>query len=196
MKPNIVVEIFPDTEPLNPREDGGSYGIMACVHKKYNLSDEGAEITIGDFTSWKEVKDYLIKECGAVVILPLWLYDHGGISISTQAFYGRAQHAHWDSGPVGFIYATRESIEFGQEWKYLTKERRAKVEEYLRSEINIYDQYLTGDVYGYRISVDGEIIDSCYGFFGEELVKEEAIISAKRCVGRILEEELEITYIH
>jgi hypothetical protein len=82
-----------------------------------------------------------------------------------------------------------------QGWKKLTKKRRAIIEDCLRMEIDTYDQYLTGDVYGYRISVDGEIIDSCYGFFGEELVKEEAITSAKRCTGRILEEALEVTYV-
>ncbi len=194
MKPNIVVEIFPDTEPLNPREDGETYGIMACAHKKYNFSDEGAEISTSDFTTWDEVERYLIKECGAIVILPLWLYDHSGISISTRSFYGRAHHAQWDSGRVGFIYATRKSIEFGQEWKYLTKERRAKIEEYLRMEIDIYDQYLTGDVYGYSVAVDGEVVDSCYGFFGLEFAKEEAIVSAKHCIERVLQEELEVSY--
>ena len=193
MKPNIVVEIFPDTEPLNPREDGETYGIMACAHKKYNFSDEGAEISTSDFTTWDEVERYLIKECGAVVILPLWLYDHSGISISTRSFHGRAVHAHWDSMRVGFIYATKKSIEFGQGWKYLTKERRAKIEGYLRNEIEVYNQYLTGDVYGYSIAVDGEIVESCWGFFGLEQVKEEAITSAKHCIGHVLEKELEIT---
>jgi hypothetical protein len=196
MKPNIVVEIFPDyTDPINPRKDCDNYGIMACSHGRYLLGDEEAKIKSTDFKSWDEVEKYLIRDMGAVVILPLWLYDHGGITISTQPFYGRAQHAQWDSMRVGFIYATRESIERMQSWKRLTKVRLAKVEDNLRVEVEIYDQYLTGDVYGYRISVDGEIIDSCYGFFGEELVKEEAITSAKRCTGRILEEALEVTYV-
>lgn len=193
MKPNITVEIFPDPEPRNPHEDA-TLGIIACAHKRYNLSDKGAEISSQDFTSWDAVEKYLIRDCGAVVILPLWLYDHSGISISTRSFYGRAQHAQWDSGRVGFIYATRDTIRCMQGWKKLTKERRAKIEEYLRGEIDIYDQYLTGDVYGYSVAVDGEVVDSCWGFFGEEFAKEEAITSAKHCIGRVLEEELEVTY--
>lgn len=194
MKPNITVEVFPDSEPQNPR-DWDNYGIVACAHRRYSLSDEGAEIPSNEFASWDEVEQYLIKECGAEVILPLWLYDHGGISISTRSFIGRAHHANWDSGRVGFIYATRDTITCMQGWKKLTKERRAKVEKYLRGEIDIYDQYLTGDVFGYSVAVDGEVVDSCYGFFGEEFAKEEAITSAKHCIERVLEEELEVTHV-
>ncbi len=193
MNPNITVEIFPDIEPQNPR-DWDNRGVISCAHKRYSLSDEGKEIPTDEFTCWDEVEQYLIKECGAVVILPLWLYDHSGISISTRSFVGRAHHAGWDSGRVGFIYATRESIIEGQGWKKLTKERRAKVEGYLQREIEVFNQYLTGDIYSYSVAVDGEVVDSCCGFFGEEYAKEEAITSAKQCIGRVLEEELEVTY--
>lgn len=92
MKPNITVEIFPDIEPINPRKDCDNFGIMVCSHRRYNLSDN-EDFDTSEFNSWDEVEAYLIRDMGAVVILPLWLYDHGGISISTQPFYGRAVHA-------------------------------------------------------------------------------------------------------
>lgn len=44
-----------------------------------------------------------------VAILPLYLYDHGGITMSTGSFVGRAPHADWDSGQVGFIYLDKET---------------------------------------------------------------------------------------
>lgn len=44
-----------------------------------------------------------------VAILPLYLYDHSGISMSTGSFIGRAPHAEWDSGCVGFIYLEKET---------------------------------------------------------------------------------------
>ena len=44
------------------------------------------------------------------LILPLNLYDHSGLSMSVSSFIGRAQHAEWDSGQVGWIYATADSI--------------------------------------------------------------------------------------
>lgn len=44
-----------------------------------------------------------------VAIRPLYLYDHSGITMSTGSFVGRAQHADWDSGQVGFIYMDKET---------------------------------------------------------------------------------------
>ena len=190
---NITVEIMHDDDNLyNPREDD-NYGIMACAHKRYSLSDEGEEIQVGEFSSWEEVEEYLIKECGAIIILPLWLYDHSGISISTRSFLGRAHHADWDSGRVGFIYTTRERIERMQGWKKLTKKRLEAVEKYLEGEIKVFDQYLTGDVYGYRISVDDEEVDSCWGIFGLDWAKKEALMDAEAILKKEVE-DMEVTH--
>lgn len=104
-----------------------------------------------------------------VIMLPLWLYDHSGISMSTGPFIGRAQHAEWDSGRVGFIYVTKDAVrkEFG--WKKLTKARIRQIEKYLEGEVETYDQYLQGDVYEYAITDDeGNCLDSCGGFYGDE----------------------------
>lgn len=51
---------------------------------------------------------------------------------------------------------------------------RQATQHMLRAEVTTYDQYLTDDVYGYRVEVqneDGEWteIDSCWGFFGLDL---------------------------
>jgi len=188
----MSIRIMHDDDPCNPREDD-TYGIMACAHKRYSLSDEGAEIQVGDFNSWEEVEEYLIKECGAVIILPLWLYDHSGISISTRSFLGRAHHADWDSGRVGFIYTTRERIEIMQGWKKLTKARREIVKKYLETEIKVFDQYLMGDVYGYRIGVDGEYADSCWGIFGLDWAKSEALMSANAILAQEID-TMEVTH--
>ena len=60
----------------------------------------------------------------------------------------------------------------------------AKVEEYLKNEVEIYDQYLTGDVYGFdlvKVSTcdEGheheESIDSCWGFYGSD-IKENGML--------------------
>ena len=45
----------------------------------------------------------------------------------------------------------------------------------LQSEVNEFDQYLAGDVWGYVIADDdGNQIDSCWGFFGHEYCLAEA----------------------
>lgn len=58
---------------------------------------------------WPDELLRLCEKYGDVVIQPLFLYDHSGISMSTSSFVGRAQHAEWDSGQVGYIYMDKET---------------------------------------------------------------------------------------
>lgn len=94
------------------------------------------------------------------VILPLYAYVHSGVTINTTGF-----SCPWDSGQVGWIYVTHEDIikEFGS----LDIE---KAKELLKAEVEMLDMYVRGDVYGYVLekAVDGELIDSCWGFYGLE----------------------------
>lgn len=173
---NNIIEVHYDTDPDNPR-DWENLGTMVCFHRRYNLGDKH------DFTV-EEISQNLLREQGAIVILPLFLYDHSGLSMSTSTFRGRAPHAGWDSGAVGYIYATKEDVtrEFGDDY---TEE---KVEDILRSEVEVYDKYLRGEVYGYRIlaektcdscnHTEREEMDSCWGYYSEE----EALASAKDMV--------------
>ena len=101
------------------------------------------------------------------VIMPLYLYDHSGLSISTGSFTGRAHHADWDSGQVGWIYATKEDVlrEFGG--KNLTAAKREQAETLMRGEVDYYDNYLRGECYGYELYKGGDVVDSCWGFIGD-----------------------------
>lgn len=47
----------------------------------------------------------LVRATGQYVILPLYLYDHSGITISTGPF-----SCPWDSGQVGWIYAPKDTF--------------------------------------------------------------------------------------
>jgi len=98
------------------------------------------------------------------IILPLNLYDHSMLSMSVSSFVGRAQHAEWDSGQVGWIYATPEDIE--KEYGSLTPENYETAKALLKSEVECYDYYLSGQCYGFRLYENGEETDSCWGFLG------------------------------
>jgi hypothetical protein len=56
--------------------------------------------------------------------------------------------------------------EFG--WKKLTQGRIQMIQTCLKGEVEVYDQYLTGDVWGFEVVEDGEVTDSCWGFFGSD----------------------------
>jgi hypothetical protein len=144
---------------------------MVCFHGRYDLGDKH-NYKSGDYNGWDEMEKSIIKNENVGVILPLYLYDHSGITISTSPF-----SCNWDSGKIGFIFISKEKMlkEYGG--KIVTQTLKDKVEGYLKSEIEIYDQYLTGDVYGYRVSEvttcsEGHEheteIDSCWGYYGQE----------------------------
>ena len=161
----VVVQ---DTDPESPRT-WDNLGTMICFHKRYELGDK-TDYRTEDYDSWEELKEGIIKNEGEVVILPLYLYDHSGITISTSSFDCR-----WDSGQVGFIFVSKYKIK---------KEGidETKVEEYLKGEVETYDQYLTGDVWGYNVyeittcslgHEHKETIESCYGIYGHDECEKE-----------------------
>ncbi len=167
-----TIKIYTDPDPIDPRDKGyqDNFGTMVCFHKRYNLGDEGHGINKDDFKSWDELEAHLVKELDAAVVLPLYLYDHSGITMNTKGF-----HCPWDSGRVGFIFATRKNIRDNFGVKRIWKGTLERAEKLLQGEVEEYDRYLTGQVYGYRIEdADGEDVDSCWGFNSEpdEIVKE------------------------
>lgn len=97
------------------------------------------------------------------IVLPVYLYDHSGLSISTRPF-----SCPWDSGQVGWVVASRDNIlkEYGGQ--KLTQAKLERAETLLRSEVDTYDHYLRGDCVGYELYKGGKMVDSCWGFLGDE----------------------------
>jgi len=105
-----------------------------------------------------------IKEENPEVSLPLYMYDHSGISISTSPCSCR-----WDSGQIGFVLVSKKKAleEFGG--VKVSRKKKAKIERINQAEVEPYTQYVEGDVYGFQIvDEDDNHIDSCYGFYGSD----------------------------
>lgn len=149
-----------DQDPLNPRKDWDHAGTMACFHKRYDLGDEDHGLVAGEFEGWDDMLDHLYNKMDAVVVLPLYLYDHGGITMSTGGF-----SCGWDSGQVGFIFMDTKAVKeaFGKVNENTIVDARALLE----AEVKEYDMYLTGQVYGYWIE-GPNCDDSCWGYFGDD----------------------------
>jgi hypothetical protein len=116
-----------------------------------------------------------------VIALPLYLYDHSGISMSTGRNY--PFNCPWDSGQVGYIFVAYENIRKSFATKRLTKKVIKNALECLESEVKVYNDYLMGNVYGYIVKRNGGDVDSCWGYIGEYDGKEYgALIAAKEMV--------------
>lgn len=148
-----TVKVVQDTDPESPR-NWCNAGTVALVDRcRYDFGDERL--------SHDEI--HAITNDPSTIVLPIYMYDHSGITINTTGF-----SCGWDSGQVGIIYISRKVAI--KEWgnKICTASVVQKAREYLKGEIETLDQYITGSVYGYIVEdPDGEEIDSCWGFYGE-----------------------------
>lgn len=176
----LKVEIHYDTDPSSPREND-NLTEMVCEHTRYSLGDRTLDSQESEILSRRGLDGlirYLRVFKDALIVQPLYLYDHSVLSMSTGSWVGRAQHAEWDSGIVGVVYITRERfVEMMLKDTIPSDEELAKLVE---GEVSEYDSYLAGEVYGYVIERDGEHVDSCWGYVGDiDYVRTEARASAE-----------------
>ena len=169
------IKIEQDIDSESPR-DCDNLGTMICFHKKYNLGDKH-KYDPSNYVGWAELEEDIKQQEDAAIILPLSLYDHGGITMSVGS-PSQFPDAHWDAGYVGFIVVSKEKVK--EEYGNLSQKSLETAERVLRGEVETYDQYLTGDVWQYAIEDgNGEVVDSCCGFFGHDEAEKEAKRSAE-----------------
>ena len=175
-KKAFKVKVGLDACPTNPREDD-NFSKMVCFHSRYTLGDKH-DINSDDYNSWDEMEKAIKKELKAAIILPLYLYDHSGITISTSPFSCR-----FDSGQIGFVYCTREDLKsLGTNRKLGSRVERAM--KLIEAEVNEYDHYLTGEVYGYEIcNDDDEVIASCRGYYDREECMKDGLLEVEKTFG-------------
>lgn len=166
----LTIEDEQDTSYFNPREDYSNLGKMICCHPHYILGDEQADLMdyIEELTEQKHAKDDM-------VLLPLSLYDHSGITM----YVGNPQDhfdGQWDCSFVGFIYATKE---MALDWGYDEDNWKEQTEKILRDEVKTYDLYLRGCIYWFKAEKfeDGDWveIESCGGHLSDKYGEELAI---------------------
>lgn len=106
------------------------------------------------------------------VLLDVYLYTHSGV-IYKATESGNPFHTPWDSGQVGYIYATADVLD--REWgkpdvPEVVGDRKAMCINVLRGEVEVYSDWANGSVYGYityeRKGDDWDEVDSCWGFYG------------------------------
>lgn len=162
----------------------------------WDISDEGWRMSAEEFAEFlhkkldkkcPEIKgltdiDHIVN-CGSaknyIVCKPIYMYDHSGQTISLSPF-----GCPWDSGCCGYIFVFKDKIL--NEFERATEDNwRDIANKIIQSEIDTYDHYIQGEVYGYCLeeghtvehkdlvtgaiwtSTEYETVDSCCGFYGD-----------------------------
>ena len=167
----LIIEVYPDDNPESPRE-WDNLGTMTCFHRRYDLGDKHIDDIHQDaetFANWLQLQ----LDSNQIVALPLWLYDHSGITMRTHRNnkLGSSywQYPEWDAGLVGYIYVTKDKIRKEYGCKRVSKQLLEEVTNILISEVEEYDAYLRGEVYGYIVKCKTceQELESCWGFMGD-----------------------------
>ncbi len=154
------ISIKYDENPESPRE-WDNICVFHVAHRNYGFGDEN----YNDSESIHEAQRVAIR--AGDIVLPLYMYEHSGITISLSPFSCR-----WDSGQVGFVQIPRKKMieEFGKKiFTPALKKRALKIAE---GEVKTLDCYIRGEVFGYIID-DGDG-DCCWGYYDVKDAMEEA----------------------
>lgn len=184
----LTIKIIHDDDPgMNPVEDWDMMGKQMYWHSRMNLGNGYKETNKytaqewlereldGDlYTEWEDNYSgtmgyfpFLMQQFSEKnLVIPVHAYEHGGITISATG--GLAGWDSFDSGQLGFVYVSHEDILKEYSRKKMSKKLLDRAEKCLIAEVEEYDNYLTGNVWGYKIEDEnGEDLDSCWGFFGD-----------------------------
>jgi hypothetical protein len=185
------IEIYYDEYPESPRE-WSNLGVILTKyinessvkvddildynrHPRFILGEEvdGEPLTVGEI-----IEEYTGEK--VPLVLPVYKYDHSGVIYRTTPF-----SCPWDSGQVGWIYATEEEIlgSFGK----VDEDTIERARQCLISEVQTFSAWANGEVYGFVTEKDGEHIDSCWGFYSTE----DCLETAKETVDYLVKKEME-----
>jgi hypothetical protein len=156
----LTVEIHYDDSAGNPFETFD----QAAELRDGTREGWGEPIDLDAFTSTAHAARYLTLFGGCLVAIPYRLHDYG------SGGYRACLTGTDDERVSGFVVVTPAGIE---------TTGAPDPEEAARQDFETFRQWIDGEVFGYVVrSRDGEVLDSCWGFYGDpdgdDGVKDEA----------------------
>lgn len=168
-------------------------GILQRLHrdKNYDVNPSPCLACKGDGRVAVSLLEWAKREHGATMVLPIYMYEHSGITISAGGPLGSGRSSapgypytdQWDAGVCGIIFDTAKGREE-------TGVPADKIEEALRGEIEEYDKYLRGEVYFFTVDAPG-YTDGCGGFVGYDHAERELFESIHGAIEASLREREE-----
>ncbi|MHA1662687.1 MAG: hypothetical protein ACTSVR_05455 [Candidatus Thorarchaeota archaeon] len=130
------LEIMIDEHCESPRTSQDNLGTFIMWHTRYGYSELKSDLT----------PDQYLKELPeGTFVMEVYMYDHSGITFSTSPFSCR-----WDSGQVGYIYVTPDTLQ--REYPEITTEAaKEQARMVLINEIEELARYAEGMCYGFRL---------------------------------------------
>ena len=137
----------------SPREDNCNQFCLALTgrYQRFDESDQKMEYLIRD-----------IKK-GETLAFPVYCYEHGGVAFNLTGF-----SCPWDSGQIGFLYASKFNIYHQYGVRRISPKLKEKLRKNAESELQELEDYVMGRTYLYELYKDEEEVGSCSGFLGDD----------------------------
>lgn len=143
-----IIETFYDEEPLSPQDWYDDELFLIYDHRDFTVKVKGFDPE-DIFQYFQENSKKVLYE--SYFVFPVYAYIHGGVSLSL----GRDSYpftCKWDTSFRGYTLVKRQKGNYTSEKAY----------NLAKGLIKEWNQYLSGDVYGYSSEHGG-----CRGFYGK-----------------------------
>ena len=149
------LEIHQDGHSFNPREEFDNVTEMIFFHKRMNVGDNH-NIDPDNYSSFSGMMQENTEE--GDLAMTVYCYSKRCFELSLSRF-----DCPWDSGVLGFIVVRKSVIDHEFDGD------REKALRNLKAELRTYNDYINGRTYGGILyDAQGEEIDSCWGFYGND----------------------------
>jgi hypothetical protein len=181
----LIVQVVADEASggSNPRDNDNLAHIYGS-HRRYTIGDGEPptnEMRALERGGIRLLYRWLRRYQGLVAFTKLGMYDHSGVTFYAVPMGDDGHHAFdsagWDSGIAGYAYVDAERLD------YMGTDA-ADAERLMLAEIDEYDAWSRGDVWGYVVSQPcdnadhdsdaaiaacphSKTLDSCWGYIGE-----------------------------
>lgn len=168
------IKIVYDECPTSPREwdNIGEFAFpRESWHSRLNtgasLDYLAIEAALWECESWAEQEELYRRKC-AYIPIPLYIVDHGETRI-----YTTPKNSHW-AVDGWYICAPEKMVREGLD--------AAKAKAVMLAELETFEKYINGEVFGFMVSKDGDLVDCCYGYYSVEDAKADAITSIEYAI--------------
>ena len=155
------IAIYPDDNPFRPDESGEESLYLVGFHRDFSVGKMREEFAQTLYNGGKDEEGTKDEEAVAFLkryhVFPIEAYIHGGVALSLQN-EGNFPDRRWDVSLVGLVFVEKK-----------IKRTRKAARKSALSLIEEWNDYLSGNVYGYVVRKNGERVDdaSCWGFYGD-----------------------------
>ena len=153
----LKIKIFQDESAESPDSWGDDALFLVHYHRDFEVCRDKVvtKETIAEL--YRGERSEAVKELLAgFYVFPVSALIHSGVWLSLESSF-MCDPGGWDTSHVGAVLASKKDFK-----------RKFKAMKAAESLIKEWNDFLSGNVYGYQVEdAEGSDLDSCWGFFGD-----------------------------